>query len=472
MVLPHEHALGAHPSGRSLTTLPGPRGLPLLGNLWQLRPTQLHTILERWADRYGPLYTFRLMRQPVVVIAEPSLIQEVLRQRPETYRRLRTMAAVFADLGGEGVFVAEGARWRRQRRVVMQALSPLQLRQFFPTLLAVTARLQSRWGQAARAGNLVDIPAELRRYTAEVTTALTFGEAMGTVEGAWEGLHEHLAQILPTINRRGNALLPYWHLISLPSDRACARALAALETLMVACIAEGRAQLAQDPTRATHPTTVLEGLLAVRDEAGAALSDREMLSNFLTMLVAGEDTTAHTMAWMLHFMTEVPGVQPLMQHEVDEVLGDAPMLPDVPTQERLGYVDAVAQETMRLKSVAPLLCFEPLHPVELGGLHLPAGTGVFLLTRYVGLHEPAFRPERWLVPPQRRDQPPPVLVPFGGGPRVCPGRALAFLEIHAVMSMLCRHFTVTKPDKAPPVREHFAFTMMPIPLRLHLRARG
>ncbi len=465
-------------AGCALSTLPGPRGLPLLGHVLQLRPTKLHTILEHWADRYGPLYTFRLARQPVVVIAEPTLIYEVLRQRPETYRRLRTMAAVFADLGGEGVFVAEGARWRRQRRVVMQALSTLQLRQFFPTLLAVTARLQTRWDQAARASDLLDIPTELRRYTAEVTTYLTFGEAMAILEVEWEGLHQHLAQLLPTINRRGHALFPYWHLISLPADRACARALAALQTVMTTCIAQARAQLTQDPSRATRPTTVLEGLLVARDEEGAALSDREMLSNLLTMLVAGEDTTAHTLAWMLHFMTEIPEVQHLMQQEIDDVLGDAPMLPDMQTQERLGYVHAVLQETMRLKSVAPLLCFEPLHPVELGGLHLPTGTGVFLLTRYVGLQEAAFRaagqfqPERWLLSPALRDQVPPVLVPFGGGPRVCPGRALAFLEIHAVIAMLCRHFTVTKPEKAPPVQEHFAFTMMPTPLRLQLHARG
>jgi cytochrome P450 len=63
-------------------------------------------------------------------------------------------------------------------------------------------------------------------------------------------------------------------------------------------------------------------------------------------------------------------------------------------------------------------------------------------------------------------------MPFGGGPRVCPGRALAWLEITAVMAMLCRNFTVTKPADAPPVREHFAFTLMPTPLRLQLRLRA
>ena len=93
-----------------------------------MKATQLPAIVERWADRYGPLYQFRLGRRPVVVVAEPALIQTVLRHRPETYRRLRTIAGSFDDLGGQGVFTAEGAQWRRQRRVVMPALSAPQVR--------------------------------------------------------------------------------------------------------------------------------------------------------------------------------------------------------------------------------------------------------------------------------------------------------------------------------------------------------
>src|SRR2546428_183037 len=154
----------ARPSGRPLTTLPGPRGLPLLGNLLQLKATQLPTILERWADRYGPLYRFRLGRKPVVVVAEPALIQTVLRQRPETYRRLHTIAAAFDDLGGQGLFTAEGAQWRRQRRGGMPALSAPPGRQFFPTPTLGTARLKTRGDPAARPGGAGGNPHQPRRH--------------------------------------------------------------------------------------------------------------------------------------------------------------------------------------------------------------------------------------------------------------------------------------------------------------------
>ena len=77
---------------------------------------------------------------------------------------------------------------------------------------------------------------------------------------------------------------------------------------MAPCLAQSRARLEQNPALATHPTNLLEALLAARDEDGAAFRDEEILGNLLTMLVAGEDTTAHTMAWMVHFMADAPAV--------------------------------------------------------------------------------------------------------------------------------------------------------------------
>jgi cytochrome P450 len=169
-----------------------------------------------------------------------------------------------------------------------------------------------------------------------------------------------------------------------------------------------------------------------------------------------------------------------MQQEADAVLGEARLLPHFQAHERLSYIAAVAHETMRLKSVAPLLFFEPNHAVELGGVHLPAGTAVFLLTRHGGLQEHAFtaaghfQPERWLAAAAEphSGHNPSACVPFGAGPRFCPGRTLAFLEIKAVMAMLCRNFALTKAVDTVPVKEHFAFTMMPANLAVRFRPRS
>jgi cytochrome P450 len=157
---------------RTLTELPGPRGLPLVGNLLQLDLKQLHRVLERWCNEFGPLYTFKLGRKPVVVIADPELIQTILRQRPTVYRRVGTIESVFTEMGITGVFSAEGEDWKRQRRLTAHALDAAHLRQFFPTLIKVTERLKHRWSKAAEKGAAVDVQQDLMRYTVDVTTNL------------------------------------------------------------------------------------------------------------------------------------------------------------------------------------------------------------------------------------------------------------------------------------------------------------
>ncbi len=158
-----------------LADLPGPRGLPLLGNLLQLDLQRLHLTLEQWVCEHGPLYRFQLGRKSVVVVADSSAMFEILRDRPREYRRLGTIEPVMVEMGVNGVFSAEGATWQRQRRIVMQAFHPGHLRAFFPTLAEITGRLVRRWQRSA--GEPIDAPGELMRYTVDVTTALEAGRA-------------------------------------------------------------------------------------------------------------------------------------------------------------------------------------------------------------------------------------------------------------------------------------------------------
>ena len=159
----------------SLSQLPGPKGLPILGNLLQIDLQKLHSILEEWAAIYGDIFQFKLVNRTVIAISEPTLIQNILRDRPETYRRVSSIERVGAELGSNGVFAAEGEQWQRQRQVTMQAFKPEQLRRFFPVMRTITERLQKRWNKIADTGESIDIQQDWMRFTVDITTNFAFG---------------------------------------------------------------------------------------------------------------------------------------------------------------------------------------------------------------------------------------------------------------------------------------------------------
>jgi len=214
------------------------------------------------------------------------------------------------------------------------------------------------------------------------------------------------------------------------------------------------------------------------------LSDAELSANVLTMLLAGEDTTANTLAWMIWLLSKNPQAMANARAEVDAVVGAGAVATKMEQLSQLDYVDACANEAMRLKPVGPLNIVQAAEDVEVDGVQVPAGTFVVCVMRAAGVdasrfadpHE--FRPERWLqgdtdAAQGRMFSAKRVVMPFGAGPRVCPGRYLALAEIKMVMAMLLGNFdipSVTAPGGEP--RERLTLVMQPEGLQMRVAARA
>lgn len=463
-----------------IADLPGPKGLPLIGNLRQIDPRRFHLTMEHWARDYGPVYRFALAKRQFVVLSDRDAIAAVLRDRPDTFRRSSRTARMLEEAGTRGLFTAEGDEWRRQRKLVMRALTPEVIQRFFPTLAMLTERLRLRWLAALAAGRPIDVLRDLKAYTLDVTIGLAMGQDINTLEHEDNPLQRDIEFIFRCVARRLITAVEYWHAVKLPADREADAAAARIQQAITGFIAQTRARLEAAPQLRGKPSNLLEALVAARDEPDSGFSDREVIGNAITMVFAGEDTTSNTIAWLLNLLPQSPAAMDAAAAEADRLLGQDQVAGTLALLDRMQYLDAAVREAMRLKPVAPFMAAEPLVDTQVGGVLTPAGTVLFLLLRAAaeregGLDQPhSFMPERWLgegaadsaADPSRK------LFPFGGGPRFCPGRYLAMAEIKMVMSMLLRNFTFTLDPAAPPVQECFTFTMTPSALPLVLRARG
>jgi cytochrome P450 len=272
-------------------------------------------------------------------------------------------------------------------------------------------------------------------------------------------------------------LFPIWRVVRSPSDRRLERALKSVRAWLIGLVDEARGRLEADPDRAHKPSNFLEAMLAAVDEQGRPFADDVIISNLMTMLLAGEDTTANTLAWAVHHLCDSPEWVTELRREADEALGAIDVAENVDVANELASAGAVANETMRLRPVAPVGLFDANVDTALGDYHISEGTTVIILPRLPALDQTnfvdplAFRPQRWMEH-QSGAHEVSANAPFGSGPRMCPGRSLALLEMKAFLSMLYKSFDVERVGNAEDVAELFGFTMSPAGLRVRLRPRS
>ncbi len=482
-----DHAFPA--TARRIAELSGPRGWPVLGNLLQLDIPHFHEQLEGWAKTYGPLYRLRMGPRDALVVARPDLISAILRDRPDGWRRLGTLQAVVHDMGVDGLFTAEGDSWRQQRRLITAAFTPSHLKHYFPLVKLMTERLKARLDAAARAGSWIDLQTTLMRYTIDVTASLAFGIDADTLQQTHGTLQENLDGLFTVLMRRMNLPFPLWRYIKLPADHAFDRHLAAVHAAVSSFIQTARGRIAENPALAEQPTNLLEAMLTTRDADGRMLSEAEVAGNVFTILLAGEDTTANTLAWSLYLLHMHPQAWRAVVDEADAFLGDGLVPQSIQAAGEFTTIDDCSSESMRLRPVGPLIYVENNLPAEVDGISLPAGTVVICLMRSGAVDASTaadaaeFRPSRWRAAAVAANGPGAdagnrqltmASRPFGAGPRICPGRYLAALEMRMALATIARNYELIEvgTESGAPPHERLDFTMSPVGLRMKLRARA
>ncbi len=398
--------------------------------------------------RHGSVFLTKGLLGPIVMTASTEHAKRVFAADPDTFETFaaQSLRGVF---GERSVLVTSGAVHRRQRKLLTPPLHGPRLRAFGAQMREVALDHVGR----LRAGQ--------RFLGHELTTEFTLDVILRTVFGV-DGTRAHeLRAILLGMLRGFSPLTVFAPMLQrqwFSPWRRYTTARDAFDVAVSSLIAERRA--AAEPR-----SDVLSLLLEARYDDGAPMDDDEIRQQLLTLLIAGHETTAITLGWVLDYVLRRPAI---LARLTDEVRGQT----DPEVIAKLPYLGAVIDETMRIAPVVTDVPRLTKVPFELEpGLVVPTGTPLIVLIE--GIHrdpaiypEPAsYRPERFL----ERKFSPTEFLPFGGGNRRCLGAAFSEHEARIFLAALLDRVVVEPRSSTPSKRVRRNVTMGPddgVPLRV------
>ena len=428
-----------------MTLPPGPSLPPPLQTLrLMVRPVPL---LERSRREYGDSFTLRAV--PVgelVFVSDPASIKAVFgSDRVNTIAPGRNL--VLAPLlGPDSLLLLEGDRHLGRRKLMLPPFHGERMRAYEEVMREATEREIRRWPYGE--------PFRLHSSMQEITLEVIMRTVFGVTRRRRDDLRQALLDILAAVRSPGTFGVTMPVVRELPRFRRLQGQVAAADALLASEIAEHRA----DPKLGEHDD-ILSLLIEARDAEGEGMSDAELRDQLMTLLLAGHETTATALAWAFELLFQHPAA---LERLRDEVRGG----------EGSEYLDAVIEETLRLRPVVPFVGRQLRQPMTLDGYEIPPGVAVFPAI-YLAHTNPetfpdpyAFRPERFLENPTETYS----WIPFGGGTRRCIGATFAQFEMRVVLRtvlssadvrgassepqpMIRRNVTLSPRDGTPTIAE-------------------
>jgi cytochrome P450 len=378
----------------------------------------------RWHRRYGDVFTIHIAPAGRgVVLANPEHIREVFAGPPETFHAGEGNAILGPIMGEHSVLLLDEDAHRVARKKVMAAFHGETVRSWGDVIERVAADSVATWPS----GVPFAVHPHMNDISLEVILRIVFGVTDEQRIERMRPLLQRLVRIGPTIflgwMYSGLQLFGPWRRFARLKDQ--------VDQLLYAEIRDRR----QVPDLAERRDVLSKLLVADPDH-----TDEELRDHLITLLLAGHETTASTLAWTFHDLARNPELLSRVQRAADEN-DDA-------------YLEATVKEAMRLRPVIANIARRLNKPVRVAGYDLPAGVVVFPSIQLVQRREDVFadaaqfRPERFL----EGNPPPATWIPFGGGLRRCLGASLAMIEAQAVLRAVLQRVEMAPVGAAEPAR--------------------
>ena len=330
---------------------------------WRLIRTVVRNPIEAWPKPVyeQPLYRSRFMGRETVFVMDPDLVRQVLVDQADAFVKAESLRRALQPVLGDAILTADGARWRWQRQAAAPIFRPDQIRTFVPAMIAAAERRRELW--LSRVGEEVNIAQEMMHTTFDIIAeTMLSGQGGIDVDKVEKGATDYsnsISWVILLTLLRAPRWMPY------PGRGRVERARDHLREEVERMVAERRRS---DQGR----NDLVARLLAATDpETGRSMSDRDVVDNLLTFLVAGHETTALALTWTFYLLSLHPQIAERVVQEVEAVTQGA-LLCEAHV-EALSYTRQVVQEAMRLYPPAPVVVRAATRDVSLGTERDPGG---------------------------------------------------------------------------------------------------
>lgn len=447
----------SRPGGRQASRLPGPPSYTAPGNTVRFLRHALDFSLELH-QRYGDVVSVPTLKGRLTLIFHPDGVRHVLQENHLNYDKQIPEYRILSLILGNGLLTNDGKPWLHQRRLMQPAFHRDRVAAFATLMIDATVA----WLDHLETSNSVDndtpfdILHEMSRLTLTIVCNALFGSDLSDEE------MQRVSRALGTSNHllAEAYYLPWLLLLPTPQRHQLRAPRRELYEVVDAIIRRRRMSGSQRED-------LLAMLLEARDEeTGEGMSDQQMRDEIMTLLIAGHETTATTLAWTFYLLAQHPNVIANLYSEYQQaLLGRLPQFNDLP---QFPLTRMVVEETMRLYPPAWALGRRALAGDEIGGYTIPGGAYI-LVFQYVTHRRPdlweqpdAFDPERFAAE-RAAGRARFVYFPFSGGPRQCIGNQFAMMEAQLILATILSRYQLRLVS--PDVR------VIPDPL-VTLRPRG
>jgi cytochrome P450 len=374
-------------------------------------------------QRHGDIYRFYspARKAEMWVINHPDDVKRVLVGNHRNYTKGSGLERVRILLG-DGIMTSEGDFWKQQRYMMQPSFHRRVITGFAQLINDSNDRFIARWEAQAARGELVNVTNDMSELTLEIVLKSIFGTDLARLSAEMGGNPFDLVT-------RETA-----------RDLKFAYRFRQLTKLVSALIARRRADHAEH-------FDFLAMLMAARDkETGSPMSEKALIDEVMTLIVAGHETTAAGLNWTWYLLSQNPAAEKLLHAEIDSVEEQA--APGFTELENLEYTRSVVDEALRLYPPGWMLSRRTIEADTLSGYQIPPGTDVLLCIYLLHRHprywkEPQnFRPERF-DDDHVSERPRFAYMPFAAGPRHCIGETLALYEMYMHLYKVARRYRLT-----------------------------